>query len=195
MGQLFWLRREQGRMPDLLTDGVGRLAERRQYFPVWSAAMVLLCSEIGQPAAAADQLAAVLAQTDGLRALPPHGWSVAMLALLAEAIDSLLRTGGSPAEHADLARQVDALLEPHTDELALAGWPTVLSVRWPGPADCSRWPWATSTPPTRTSPPLSPGWAPLPPSWRGCGCTRLGCCWPGRRPATAAGPMSCWTSP
>ncbi len=53
------------------------------------------------------------------------------LALLAETIDSL---GGPADDHpradrldlAALAQRVDELLVPHTDELVLAGWPTVL---------------------------------------------------------------------
>jgi hypothetical protein len=127
MGQVFWLRREQGRMSELLDYGIGRLAERRQYFPVWVAGMAWLHGVVGQRTAAVDQLLALLAQTSDLERLPPHGWSVATLALIAETIDSL-----GPPRSTDrlglpaLARRVDELLEPHTDELVLAGWPTVL---------------------------------------------------------------------
>jgi hypothetical protein len=126
MGQVFWLRREQGRAGELVGAAVSRQAERRQFFPVWSAALALLNAEVGQHGAAADQLVALLEQTDDLRALPPHGWSVPTLALLAEIIDSL---GGYRTARLDLtglARRVDALLVPHAAETVLAGWPTVL---------------------------------------------------------------------
>jgi AAA ATPase-like protein len=124
MGQLSWLRYQQGRMPELA--GILRLAERRQYFVLWAPAIALMWAEVGQPAAAVDQLAATLDLTDDLTALPPHGLGVPTLAVAAEAIDSL---DGFRADRLDvdgLARRVDALLEPHTDEIALGGWPTML---------------------------------------------------------------------
>lgn len=134
MGQLYWLRHEQGRMAELAELGVDRLVERRQYFPVWGAAMALLRAEVGQPEAAVDKLVALLDQTSDLRAFPPHGWAVPTLAVMAEAIDGLRGYRGGRLDVDDLAHRVDALLEPHTDEMVLAGWPTVLF----GPAHRAR---------------------------------------------------------
>jgi hypothetical protein len=124
MGQISWLRYQQGRMPELF--GMLRLAERRQYFVLWAPAIALLWGETEQPAAAVDQLAATLDLTDDLRSLPPHGLAVPTLAVAAEAINSLGGFRNDRLDVDDLARRIDALLEPHTDEIALGGWPTLL---------------------------------------------------------------------
>jgi tetratricopeptide (TPR) repeat protein len=124
MGQLSWLRYQQGRMPELF--GMLRMAERRQYFVLWAPAIALLWGETEQPAAAVDQLAATLDLTDDLANLPPHGLAVPTLAVAAEAINSLDGYRNDRLDVDDLARRIDALLEPHTDEIALGGWPTLL---------------------------------------------------------------------
>ncbi|MCO1661163.1 AfsR/SARP family transcriptional regulator [Pseudonocardia humida] len=124
MGQLSWLRYQQGRMPELA--GILRLAERRQYFVLWAPAIALMWGEVEQPAAAVDQLAATLDLTADLRALPPHGLAVPTLAVAAEAINSLDGFRNDRLDVDGLARRVDALLEPHTEEIALGGWPTLL---------------------------------------------------------------------
>jgi hypothetical protein len=124
MGQLSWLRYQQGRMPELF--GMLRMAERRQYFVLWAPAIALLWGETEQPAAAVDQLAATLDLTDDLANLPPHGLAVPTLAVAAEAINSLHGFRNDRLDVDDLARRIDALLEPHTDEIALGGWPTLL---------------------------------------------------------------------
>jgi hypothetical protein len=124
MGQLSWLRYQQGRMPELF--GMLRLAERRQYFVLWAPAIALLWGETEQPAAAVDQLAATLDLTHDLRSLPPHGLAVPTLAVAAEAINSLHGFRNDRLDVDDLARRIDTELEPHTDEIALGGWPTLL---------------------------------------------------------------------
>ena len=185
MGQVFWLRREQGRMAELLSHGLGRLADRRQYFPVWVAGTALLRSEVGQRTAAVDQLVAFLDQTSDLQTLPPHGWAVPTLALLAETIGSF---GDPDGEHpradrldlAALARRVDELLVPHTDEVVLAGWPTVLlgPVRRArgllalatGDLDAAHEHFEDAIASVRAHPRRSPG----------CATTRPGRCWPAR---------------
>jgi hypothetical protein len=124
MGQLSWLRYQQGRMPELA--GILRLAERRQYFVLWAPAIALMWGEIEQPAAGVDQLAATLDLTSDLRALPPHGLAVPTLAVAAEAINSLDGFRNDRLDVDDLAGRIDSLLEPHTEEIALGGWPTLL---------------------------------------------------------------------
>jgi hypothetical protein len=124
MGQLSWLRYQQGRMAELA--GIVRLAERRQYFVLWAPAIALMWGELGQHAAAVDQLAATLDLTSDLHALPPHGLAVPTLAVTAEAINSLDGFRNDRLDIDGLARRVDALLEPHTEEIALGGWPTLL---------------------------------------------------------------------
>jgi hypothetical protein len=124
MGQVSWLRYQQGRMPELFD--MLRMAERRQYFVQWLPAIALLWGETDQPAAGVDQLAATLEMTDDLRGLPPHGIAVPVLAVAAEAINSLRGFPSDRLDVHDLARRVDQLLEPHTDEIALAGWPSIL---------------------------------------------------------------------
>ena len=88
--------------------------------------MALLQAQLGQYEAAVDQLVAMLDLTADLRALPPHGMAVPTLVLIAEAIDSLHGYRDDRLDVDELARRVDALLEPHTEDTALAGWPSVL---------------------------------------------------------------------
>jgi hypothetical protein len=129
MGQLFWLYREQGRMADLPEHDVPATVARRGYFPVWLAGMALLRAEVGDFGAAADQVAEVLVETDGLAALPPHGWAVPTLALLAETAEMLVTAGVElPGELdlTDLVRRLETRLVPLHGEIVLAGWPTVL---------------------------------------------------------------------
>ncbi|MEU4096106.1 helix-turn-helix transcriptional regulator [Streptomyces sp. NPDC026673] len=123
MGQAYWLLREQGRMHELFAGGLADDVQEHGYFPVWRAGLVLALCETGARDQAADQLQAFADDTDGFRALPPHGWAVPTLALLAEACAAL-------AGHAELRPLVARLRErlaPHNGTgIALAGWPTVL---------------------------------------------------------------------
>ncbi|MET8159727.1 AAA family ATPase [Sphaerisporangium sp. NPDC005289] len=84
MGQYFWLLYEKGRLEELFTSGMTRQIEQHGYFPVWRAAHVLALCETGRHDEAADRLSAFVRDTSGLAALPPHGWAVSTLAMLAE---------------------------------------------------------------------------------------------------------------
>ncbi|MGW3242718.1 helix-turn-helix domain-containing protein [Streptomyces sp. NPDC001070] len=123
MGQAYWLLREQGRMHELFANGLADDVQEHGYFPVWRAGLVLALCETGARDQAADLLQAFADDTDGFRALPPHGWAVPTLTVLAEACAAL-------AGHAELRPLVARLRErlvPHNGTgIALAGWPTVL---------------------------------------------------------------------
>ncbi|WP_248958667.1 AAA family ATPase [Sphaerisporangium perillae] len=156
MGQHYWLLYERGRMEELFDSGLARQIEQHAYFPIWRAAHVLALCETGRHDEAADRLTAIVRETSGLAALPPHGWSVATLALLAESCALIaestafkapdpgraglpegpehaggtgpregtgLLEGTGLEEHIPLLR---ARLAAHPEEIALAGWPTVL---------------------------------------------------------------------
>lgn len=128
-GQVFWLHREQGRFAELMGSDVVTAIERHGFFPVWVAGLALLHCEIGRPEDAADHVAALLVETGDLAAFPPHGWAVPTLALLAEACAGIVRSGADVSGRLDinaLLARLHKLLLPHLDEVALAGWPTVL---------------------------------------------------------------------
>ncbi|MBH0776583.1 NB-ARC domain-containing protein [Nocardia bovistercoris] len=126
LGQLFWLRREQGAMHRLADEGVGEMLADREFFPIWVAAGALASAETGRTAAAMDALRVLTTRTDGLAALPPHGWSVTVLMLIAETLATLHRGAVDTADLLELARLTDAALAPHASEVVLSGWPTVL---------------------------------------------------------------------
>ena len=128
-GQVFWLHREQGRFAELGGSDVVTAIERHGFFPVWVAGLALLHCEIRRPEDAADQVAALLVETRDLAAFPPYGWAVPTLALLAEACAGIVRSGTDVSGRLDinaLLARLHGLLLPHLDEVALAGWPTVL---------------------------------------------------------------------
>ncbi len=125
-GQYYWLLRERGRMAELFTSEVAQRVERHGYFPIWQAGMILAGCETGLVEPAVDGLAAMLAETHELRTLPPHGWAVPTLALLAEACGALHASDADRGVVAPAVVRVRELLGPHAGELALAGWPTVL---------------------------------------------------------------------
>ncbi|MDX2650123.1 helix-turn-helix transcriptional regulator [Streptomyces sp. PA03-1a] len=123
MGQAYWLLREQGRMHELFAGGLADDVQEHGYFPVWRAGLVLALCETGARDQAADLLQAFADDTDGFRALPPHGWAVPTLALLAEACAAI----GDQAELRPLVARLRERLAPHNGTgIALAGWPTVL---------------------------------------------------------------------
>ncbi|MFB7288393.1 helix-turn-helix domain-containing protein [Actinacidiphila glaucinigra] len=123
MGQAYWLLREQGRMRELFAGGLADDVQEHGYFPVWRAGLVLALCETGAREQAADLLQAFADDTDGFRALPPHGWAVPTLALLAEACAAI----GDRPELRPLVARLRERLAPHNGTgIALAGWPTVL---------------------------------------------------------------------
>lgn len=126
MGQYYWLLHERGRLGDLFDSGLAREIEQHGYFPVWRAAHLLALCEVGRHDEAADLLAAIMRETSGLAALPPHGWTVPTLAIVAEACAMIAESGAEGTgldAHVPLLR---ARLAGHSRELVLAGWPTVL---------------------------------------------------------------------
>ncbi|MEV7967910.1 AAA family ATPase [Sphaerisporangium sp. NPDC088356] len=126
MGQYYWLLHERGRMGELFGSGLARQIEQHGYFPIWRAAHVLALCEAGQHDEAADRLAAIVRETSGLDALPPHGWTVPTLAVLAEACALI---GEAGVEGAELEAHVPLLrdrLAAYPEEIVLAGWPTAL---------------------------------------------------------------------
>ena len=125
-GQAYWLMRERGRMADVVASPMAADIEEHGYFPIWRAAWILACCDTGRTAEASDRISALLADTGDLRTLPPHGWAVPMLALLAEACAVLAACGATDAMPRALVPRLADLLAGHADELALAGWPTVL---------------------------------------------------------------------
>lgn len=135
MGQAYWLLREQGRMHELFAGGLADDVQEHGYFPVWRAGLVLALCETGARDQAADLLQAFADDTDGFRALPPHGWAVPTLALLAEACAAI----GDQAELRPLVARLRERLAPHNGTgIALAGWPTVLVAPTAQAVRCAR---------------------------------------------------------
>ncbi|WP_322760506.1 AAA family ATPase [Frankia sp. Cr2] len=126
MGQVYWLLREQGKMADLFGSGMADGVEQHGYFPIWTAGLVLAHCEAGHYDEAVDGLTALVDEMADLAALPPHGWAVPTLSLLAESCVALTEAQVGTHEIARLIPLLRGLLAGHADEIALAGWPTVL---------------------------------------------------------------------
>ncbi|KOG88386.1 hypothetical protein ADK38_20080, partial [Streptomyces varsoviensis] len=119
LGQAYWLLREQGRVGELFDSG---LADGM----AWRAGLILALCETARYDRARDQLAAFAQDTKGFTTLPPHGWSVPTVTLLAEAYTKLAQRAPADSQLPPLSIQLGERLAPHTSELALAGRPTVL---------------------------------------------------------------------
>lgn len=126
LGQVYWLLREQGRMAELFSSGLADGVERHGYFPVWRAGFALARCEVGDHEEAADRLLAFLRETGDCASLPPHGWSVPALVLLAEVCAGLDAHGGYEAELAHAVPVLREALARRPAGIALAGWPVVL---------------------------------------------------------------------
>ncbi|MFB9317307.1 AAA family ATPase [Cryptosporangium minutisporangium] len=126
MGQAYWLRYEQGRMEELFALGLADQMDQHGFFPIWQAALVLAHAETDRHDRAADLLAAMVAETQDLAALPPHGWATPTLGILAEACARLAEGPAAGPELTAIGARLYALLTRHLDEVLLAGWPTVL---------------------------------------------------------------------
>ncbi|KPI10864.1 helix-turn-helix domain protein [Actinobacteria bacterium OK074] len=127
LGQAYWLLREQGRMAELFTSGLAEGVERHGYFPVWRAGLALALCETGRPDEAADRLAGFAADTGHFDRFPPSGWAVPTLVLLAEVCGALDAYGGHEEVLHAVVPALRARLAAHGGEqIALAGWPTVL---------------------------------------------------------------------
>ncbi|WP_328494214.1 helix-turn-helix transcriptional regulator [Streptomyces sp. NBC_00414] len=127
LGQAFWLLREQGRMAELFTSDLAEDVERHAYFPIWRAGLALALCETGQHAEGADLLAGFAADTVAFSRFPPSGWAVPTLVVLAEVCAALDVQGGYEARLRELLPGLRERLAPHDgQQIALAGWPTVL---------------------------------------------------------------------
>src|ERR1039457_6392128 len=100
--------------------------ERYGYSPIWRAGMILALCETDRWTDAADQMVAFAEDTDGFRTLPPSGWAMPTLTLLAEACAGLAIHGHYLDELTGLTPLIGGALASHHAEIALAGWPTVL---------------------------------------------------------------------
>jgi hypothetical protein len=127
LGQAYWLLREQGRMADLFASGLADTVERHGYFPVWRAGLALALCETGQYAEGADRLVGFAHDTADFSRFPPSGWAVPTLVLLAEVSAALDARGGFETELRQVLPVLRERLAAHDGEqIALAGWPTVL---------------------------------------------------------------------
>ncbi|MEV5782026.1 helix-turn-helix transcriptional regulator [Streptomyces sp. NPDC052287] len=127
LGQAYWLLREQGRMADLFASGLADTVERHGYFPVWRAGLALALCETGQYAEGADRLVGFAHDTADFTRFPPSGWAVPTLVLLAEVSAALDARGGFETELREVVPGLRDRLAAHDgEEIALAGWPTVL---------------------------------------------------------------------
>jgi transcriptional regulator with XRE-family HTH domain len=126
MGQAFWLLREQGRLNDLFTSDLIADVRRHAFSPIWHVGLVLALTETGQWRDATDQLLAFLETSDALSTLPPSGWSIPTLTLLAEACATIVGHGETDPNIVAALSLIDTRLAPHDTDIALAGWPTVM---------------------------------------------------------------------
>ncbi|WP_316774308.1 helix-turn-helix domain-containing protein [Streptomyces sasae] len=126
LGQEYWLRHEQGRLAELFASPRMAGVQRRGYFPVWRAGLALALCETGRYEQAVDQVRAFAADADGFTRFPPSGWALPTAAILAQVCAGLAERTDRRAEISAYLPPLRALLDPHGDELVLAGWPTVL---------------------------------------------------------------------
>jgi hypothetical protein len=152
-GQVYWLRREQGRLVRSTDPEVFRQIQGHAYFAIWRVGLALASTEENDLPAAAAHVRALDEDYGGFAAFPPHGWTVSVAALLAEvclAMSPAGRAGAAapgPAGHGatgpsaaagplgdllpDIAGRLRVILARYAGEFVLAGWPSVLL----GPAE------------------------------------------------------------
>jgi hypothetical protein len=136
-GQVYWLRRERGQAVRQADPEVFRQIEGHAFFAIWRVGLALTSADEGDPSAAAAHVRALEEDYRGFTAFPPHGWTAAVAALLAETCFTLspaCRPGGA-GPFAELlpgvAGRLRAILGRYAGEFVLAGWPSVLL----GPAE------------------------------------------------------------
>jgi hypothetical protein len=142
-GQVFWLRREQGQLVRATEPEVFRQIEGHAFFAIWRVGLALASTDENDPTAAAVHVRALDEDYHGFAAFPPHGWTVSVAALLAEACLAMSpfgRRGGAAAQATpdplagllpDIAGRLRTILARYAGEFVLAGWPSVLI----GPAE------------------------------------------------------------
>jgi hypothetical protein len=157
-GQVYWLRREQGRLVRSTDPEVFRQIEGHAFFAIWRVGLALASIEEDDLPAAAAHVRALDEDYGGFAAFPPHGWTVSVAALLAEACLAMSPAGrpgaagpgtagtgtaghGATGHSAaagplgdllpDIAGRLRVILARYAGEFVLAGWPSVLL----GPAE------------------------------------------------------------
>jgi AAA ATPase domain/Bacterial transcriptional activator domain len=142
-GQVFWLRREQGWLVRATEPEVFRQIEGHAFFAIWRVGLALASTDENDLTAAAVHVRALDEDYHGFAAFPPHGWTVSVAALLAEACLAMSPFGrrggavdqGTPDPLAgllpDIAGRLRTILARYAGEFVLAGWPSVLI----GPAE------------------------------------------------------------
>ncbi|MEU9733335.1 helix-turn-helix transcriptional regulator [Streptomyces sp. NPDC048002] len=131
LGQAYWLLRERGRMAELFSSELAQGVETHGYFPIWRAGLAFALCEVGEHGQAADRLLAFARESAGFTRMPPDGWTVPVLFLLAEVCAALDDRGGHEATLAEVVPALRRRLGLVPQGLALAGWPVVLL----GPTD------------------------------------------------------------
>jgi len=138
-GQVFWLRREQGKLLSQTDPEVFRQVEGHAFFAIWRVGLALESLDGNDLPGAALHVRALDEGSDGFAAFPPHGWTVSVAALLAEACLRMSPAGRRPGAAddplggllPDIAGRLRAILSRYAGEFVLAGWPSVLL----GPAE------------------------------------------------------------
>jgi hypothetical protein len=142
-GQVFWLRREQGQRVRATEPEVFRQIEGHAFFAIWRVGLALASTDEDDLHAAAVHVRALDEDYHGFAAFPPHGWTVSVAALLAEAcleMSPFGRRGGAVDQGTpdplggllpDIAGRLRTILARYAGEFVLAGWPSVLL----GPAE------------------------------------------------------------
>jgi AAA ATPase domain/Bacterial transcriptional activator domain len=141
-GQVYWLRREQGRLVAQTDPEVFRQIEGHAFFAIWRVGLALASVDGGDLPAAAAHVRALDEDYGGFAAFPPHGWTVSVAALLAEACLAMSPAGrpagpgGAPRDPLggllpDIAGRLRVILARYAGEFVMAGWPSVLL----GPAE------------------------------------------------------------
>jgi hypothetical protein len=137
-GQVFWLRRERGEALAATDPETVRQMEGHAFFPIWRAALAVVSCDGGDLPAAAAHVRALYSDYREFTVFPPHGWTVSVAALLAEACLAMSPAGRYGVRDdplggllPEITGRVHAILADHAGEFVLAGWPSVLA----GPAE------------------------------------------------------------
>src|ERR1700749_1092950 len=96
-GQGFWLRREQGELLRSTEPEVFRQIEGHAFFAIWRVGLALASTEEDDLPAAGAHVRGLDQDYGGFDAVPPHGWTVSVAALLAEACLAMSPAGQGPA--------------------------------------------------------------------------------------------------
>jgi hypothetical protein len=140
-GQVFWLRREQGELLTRTDPEVFRQVEGHAFFAIWRVGLALASLDENDLTGAAPHVRALDEGYHGFAAFPPHGWTVSVAALLAEACLAMSPAGRGGEQGTaqdplggllpDIAARLRVILSRYAGEFVLAGWPSVLL----GPAE------------------------------------------------------------